>query len=469
MIRGPRRRGAGWGAGLTGRPLRLAALIVVAALFGAAPVPVLAQGTAAVSVALPDGRTVTPTTNAETLQLVQFLIANGDTDTAARLIRAWQPGHPDHAVRVAYVDGLIAQARGDDPEAVRLYRGILAQRPELDIVRVQLAGALARLGLVDGARDQAERLIAAGVDDRLGGQMQGLIRSLDSRRSFRFRGYFSFLPSTNVNNGTNQTTARFGPFVGAIPRAQQRQSGVGVLLGGQLSGRWQLDPRHAAVAALDVSAERFPSIDRTNLSGGLSLGVERRVSRGLLLGRAIVGGAAVDGTRTYRYTGLAAEANLRLNARWRLNLAPEYRYERFDAVPGDEGHYVDIPVQLDRFAGPDRFTRFIAGASFGRKEQARFSFDEVRLGLGHYREFAGGVTLYGQAVAARRAYHGNYPGLGEPQTDRRLELSATLTKRDFEIGGFAPQVTLRRTRTQSNAAFADITKNDVEIRLVREF
>ncbi len=423
----------------------------------------------ALNARLANGQVVTVNSSAELQTTVRLLLANGMRDDARRLVRAFEPGHPDHAVRVAYVDGLAAAAEGNDVEAVRIFRSILAQRPELDLVRVQLVGAMARLDLDDGARAQAERLVAAGVDDKLDGQLSGLLRQLDANRPLSFRGYLSFLPSTNVNNGTDKSTVAIGPVTGVIPDDERRQSGLGIALGGQVAWRHQMTPSNAFIAALDGRVERFPSIDRTNTTGQLSLGVEHRLPRGKALFRLLTGLAHQDGDRTYRYDGLSIETNTRIGDRWRLYFGPEYRQETYDRTRGEDGSTFDLPVQLDRFAGPDSFVRFIAGATFGRKRHDRFSFDEARLGLGYYREMPMGFSGYAEVIAARRTYHDDFPGISDPRRDERLSFGVTVTKRDLVVAGFAPQVSLRATRTRSNAAFHDTTKTDLDIRLVKEF
>ena len=50
-----------------------------------------------------------------------------------------------------------------------------------------------------------------------------------------------------------------------------------------------------------------------------------------------------------------------------------------------------------------------------------------------------------------------------------MSFGVMVTKRDLVVAGFAPQVSLRATRTRSNAAFHDTTKTDLDIRLVKEF
>jgi len=441
-------------------------LLAVVTLMAAALGPSTAQ---ALTARLSNGQTVTVTSTAQLQAATRDLIASGLTDDARRLVRAYNPGDADYAVRVAYVDAQVASAEGRDADAVRIYRQILAKRPELDLVRIAMTGALARLNMHDTARAQAERLIAAGVDDQLGGQITGLLRNLDRKRPLTFRGYVSLLPSTNINGGTDRTTVSIGPVIGAIPANQQRQSGIGLAVGGQLSYRTEVSPRNAIVAALDAKAEHFPTIDRTNLSGQLSFGLEHRLNRGTLLTRALAGGAMVDGNRTYSYAGLSVETSTRIGDRWRLYFGPEYRHERYDLVPGDNGHYLDLPVQLDRFGGPDRFVRFIAGASFGRKAQARFSFNEAKLGLGYFREFSGGFTTYLEATAAVRGYQGVYPGLTVPRKDQRFDIGLTVTKRDFVVAGFAPQMSVSYQRNKSNAAFNDTSRALIDFRLTREF
>ncbi|WP_116084663.1 surface lipoprotein assembly modifier [Tropicimonas sp. IMCC34011] len=429
----------------------------------------LALGVPAASFAEADAPTIRIETNQQVIALVRLLIAEGRYDEARAAIATWQPDHPDAAIRRAYVEGLIASGQGDEMRAAGIYRAILAERPELELARMELAGALYRAGRDGAARGQAERLIAAGVDDRTGGSLQRLVRSIDDRRPVRVRGFLSVLPSTNVNGGTDNETVPLGDLEADIDEESRRASGIGIAAGAQILGRAKLSEETAILSDLTLEARRWEEIDRTLLLGNARIGVEQRSDRASVYPYLSFGAQAQDGDDTYRYRGIGAELNVRAGTNWRLFAAPEWRDETFPDTPDRDGRTLSFGVQADRFGGADRFVRLIGGYSGARKETERYSFDEWRVGLGAYREFPSGITLYGQALYAERDYKGDYPGLTEPQSDRRTELLATLTKRDVVIAGFAPQITLTHSRNRSNAAFDDTRATTAEVRLTRDF
>ena len=60
-------------------------------------------------------------------------------------------------------------------------------------------------------------------------------------------------------------------------------------------------------------------------------------------------------------------------------------------------------------------------------------------------------------------------GLAEGQEDVRYTGDITITKRDLSFAGFAPQLLYHYERVVSNAAFDDIEKHEIEMRLTRDF
>ena len=462
-------------------PRRLLALALIALAATALP-----PGARAQQVVAQEGESVTLriTSNRELQRVVTLLLRDGRADDARALIRAWQPDHPDHAVRVAYVEGLIASAQGDDAEAVRIYREILAARPELERVRLALAAALFRLEDDDAAAFQARQLIAAGVDDRIGGTLQSLIKTIDARRPVRFRGFASILPSTNVTGGSRRQTVTFGGRESEIDDGEE--SGIGALVGGEVLLRGQIDADTAAVGQVAGTLRHYPDIERTLLGWEVAAGVERQVGRRLrVLPQLTLGGNVEDWTTVRRFVGGRVELSATLPPAWRVFASPSLIREEYPdlsrdlraaaaqgseaTLAGADGTVLDVPVQLDRFIGPGRFVRAIGGYRRGDKNADRYTFQEWRAGAGAYAELPWGLTLYGQGTYAWRDYEGGSRAVDGDREDRRLLGLLAVTKRDLAFRGFAPRVTYSYERNRSNDPFQDRESHDLELRFTREF
>jgi len=242
-----------------------------------------------------------------------------------------------------------------------------------------------------------------------------------------------------------------------------------MMLGGDLLIRLPLGGATDFVSTLSGTGRFYPSIDRKIVDVDGSAGFTRDFGPATVLAAATAGGSFSDWEETSRYAGMKIEANRPLSGRWRMFTSQSLRYEKFENISAKDGWWLQANVSFDRTLSASRFVRFLGGYAGGRKQEDRFSFDEVSAGLGIYNEFSAGITLYTQATVARRQYRGLYPGLAEAQKDTRLSALAVLTKRDFSFAGFAPQLFYRYERNLSNAAFEDTSRHEIDLRLTRDF
>lgn len=90
-------------------------------------------------------------------------------------------------------------------------------------------------------------------------------------------------------------------------------------------------------------------------------------------------------------------------------------------------------------------------------------------GLAAYHEFGYGLTLYTEGRLRRSIYDGDYPFMDEPRDDVRLDIRATLTKRDFEIWGLAPQLEYTYSKARSNTPFDSFEAHGASLTLTKQF
>ena len=400
--------------------------------------------------------------------VIRKLITDGRYDEARRVIREYRPGDATHAYRVRYVEGLIARKQGRNAEAISTFRQILAERPEFTFVRLDLTQTLYEAGEDDQARHNAELLIAAGVDDKIGGGMRSLVGALDDRRPVRFRGYFSVLPSSNINGGTDNTTVFIGGLPFSIAPEARRQSGIGVQLGGELSLRHKLEGDIALIGSLATMIRYYPAIGRADFTGEVAAGVEKRFQRAKLT-YALVGRQDFQDMRAaFREAGVQVDASVLFGQSWRAYGKLRMTARDFINEVARDGLRMEVSGFVDRFFGPQRFVRMIGGYVNESTQAGTFAFQEVQGGLGVSSELPFGLTAYAQATYGFRHYREPLPLFGF-RKDHRIEAQATLTKRDFQLIGLAPQLSYSFVRNISNYVFEDTTSHSVELRFVRNF
>ena len=405
----------------------------------------------------------------ELVAAVRQLIAAKRYDEARSLIAGWQPGDETYRFRVAYVEGMIQQDRGDLEAAIETYRAILADRPDFTAVRYDLTNVLFLAKQDDAAKHNAELLIAAGVDDQVGSGLKNIVGAIDDRRPVRFRAYSSVLPSTNINGGTDNRIALIGgvPFV--IGTESKRMSGVGLLIGGEVVFRQTFTEKLAFVGTLGAAGTFFPKVDRKEFTFNASAGVERQFERGKLTVSAIGQQEFDHTTPAFRALGGRVEYSRFVGSRSRLYTSLTITHRDYLASTFRDGWRGEFNGFYDTFLRANRFIRVLGGVVRERTATRFLSYSEGQGGLGFYTEVPWGLTAYVQGSYANRVYEGRMPFFGVPRRDDRFEGQITLTKRDLSYMGVAPQVTYSVVRNNSNSPFDEYTVHGVDLKLVKEF
>ncbi|MBX3579648.1 MAG: DUF560 domain-containing protein [Rhizobiaceae bacterium] len=437
----------------------------------------LAVGTSLLSTLQPAGplaaqpaeQTVAVTSTAQLVAVVRRLVADKRYDEARQLIAEWQPDDATYQYRVAYVEGMIQQDRGELDAAIATYRSILADRPDFTAVRYDLTQALFQAGQDDAAKYNAELLIAAGVDDQVGGGLKNIVGEINDRRPIRFRAYASFLPSTNINGGTDNSIVLIGGIPFVIGNQSKRMSGIGYMIGGEMLFRQTFAPTLSFVGSVGIGGRFYPQIERAELTFNVSAGVEKEINRGKITVSAIGRQDFDHVTPAFRSIGGRVEFSRFVGQRSRMYTSLTVSHLDYLGSTFRDGWKGELEGFVDTFLKANRFIRVLGGVETEQTETQFLSYTEGRGGLGFYTEAPWGLTLYMQGSYANRFYRGRMPFIGIPRNDDRFEGQVTVTKRDLTFLGVAPQVTYSAIVNKSNSAFDEYVVHGLDVRLVKEF
>jgi outer membrane protein len=405
----------------------------------------------------------------QALTAVRQLVSSGEFDIARTLIAAYQPHSPNHLLRQQLVEAMILESQEDFSGAALQYRKILADRPDFTLAKVRLSKVLAAAGDDDAARFQLGQLIAAGVDDRMDGQLKSLLNGLDERRPLKFGGFFSLLPSTNINTGTDNSTVSLGGIPLSISDESRRKSGVGIIFGGNVVFQQRFQDKKTFLASASFVHRFYPALKTHATQADVSIGVAQEFQRGKASLSVIAGAEFANAKQSSKYAGMRLDAAHSIAPRWRMSNNFSLRHRWHEDNQLRTGYTFAWQSNIDFTTAPSRFYRLILGTEFQRSAAARYSYDEGTVGAGFYNEFAAGLTVYSEASASLRRYKAVSPGMTELRSDRLIAARVVITKRDFNIAGFAPRLAYSYTRNFSNSVFDDYQKHDIDLRLTKDF
>jgi outer membrane protein len=415
---------------------------------------------------------------------VHFLIGRakiGQYQLASDLLAQFPLQGPHAANRTLYIEGLILNGKGDLTGAVEKYRAALASDPSLTLVRTELAQTLVKLGENDSAKHHLKLLESEAPNPQVAAGIRSFIDRLDASHPVTFSGFISIAPSTNVNNGSSHDTVysanplfKDSPYLNIS--ASKKRSGVGLAGGVSAGYSKRLGNDWEAVLAADISGQVY--LDKNYNSFGLSQSAEMRYH--LSQGYLGFGGIAnqvfdpnannliVDGL-AYHGFGPRVSFLYNLGQRDQIKGSAVYEWRDFANSGFNDGrdyrgdlawsHGFDASLDIFARTGYEKLTTPIAYNSFGT----------AFLGLGLRKDLAWGITANVTAEGRYTLFDDQNPVAFMTRQDERLNAGLTITKRDWDIYGFAPVISYSYTRNFSNIALWDFDSHNVDFRLTKDF
>lgn len=407
------------------------------------------------------------------VRLLILLSKTGQHELAAQLLADYPLQDQFANNRTLYIEGLILKARKDYTGAATKFRAALADDPKLTLVRSELAQTLVILEQDDSAMHHLKLLAADAPNEQSAADVRAFIDQVDERRPYKLNGYVSLAPSTNVNNGSNHQNV-YSPFFQSnvsIDKSSQKTSGFGAATGANIAYSKRLGNNFTFVAGANGEARVYTDHDFN--SYGLSQSAELRymLERGYLG----LGGVASQSLKndeiglSYLAYGPRLSARYNVTAKDSVSSSIVHEWRDYTDSNSNDGtailfnaawsHAIDSSFNITVFGGFDRVD----------VETAQFSFDTYSGGLNIYKELPLGITTSLNGEVRVSDFEGYYALAGDYRDDTRMIGSATLTKRDFNILGFAPSLAYTYVNNFSNIANYDYDSHAVDFRLTKDF
>ncbi len=275
----------------------------------------------------------------------------------------------------------------------------------------------------------------------------------------------SLAPSTNIYGGTANDVY----FWNGVPfEFRGQETGVGVA--GGVNGAYvkRFRPRLSGVAAGGIDARKYQDadFDTALVSQSAELRFENphgHVGLGATAWQEVRGDGDTNVAFGPRLTGrhhftpsLGARGSL--SGGWR-DYADDHR----------DGYYLTAEGLLTAIIDPTLTVYGLGALEFEKTELESTDYFAQTLGAGIYREISYGLTLGGELYLRHEGYVGDYSILGEPRDDWRGNVTLNLTKRDFEIYGYAPVIEYSYTNNSSNVPFFEYDAHGLDLRLTKAF
>ncbi len=402
-------------------------------------------------------------------QLARALMHLQKTDEALAILQELKDQPQADQTEVEFLLGLGALKNKNYAQAAKHFREILTNRPQEIRVRLELARALFLSGEDESARYHFEYVLATKPPEGVQPTVQRFLDAIRARRGWQLHIGMGISPDTNINSAPSNESIRIGDLLFDLDPDSQKRSGIGLtweaaaLWRHPLSQNWQLVTRGIG--------------NQRNYKGSVADDTIARTSLGL---RWLRPGSATDLTALVGRRWLSSSP---YNYEFGLELANEHRLLRNLSLRENAqllkrryrnnfraNGYVFYTAGALSF-GLDPVSTMDLNLAFARTiaNSGHFSSSSPSIAAGIQREFKFGISARIGVRYAHTRYDSATALGGVRRNEKRTTFTLTLRKRDWNLFGLTPEISIDRERNLSNVEFYRYRRTQFNLGVSKQF
>ncbi|MEO1207279.1 MAG: surface lipoprotein assembly modifier [Pseudomonadota bacterium] len=396
------------------------------------------------------------------------LVAQGEFEAAQAFLDRSKFGG-GAALDATYIQGLVYKNTDQFDAAAERFRQILVNHPDNQPARIQLAHTLFLMKEDESARHHFQLALGSVTNRDLENNIRNFIDQLDRRKRWHLGAHISIAPSTNFNQGADDGIIYLNGLPFQITDEGTKKSGIGLNGGFNAGYRFAVTDRLDFVTGAGVHFKEYDG--ETYDDHAISAQIGPRYTDTL----GHVGLYATYNRRWFAHTpystGIGGRAQLtaQLSNRALLSASVGCSWNTHDEAEHYDGRSCFAAGYIDQHLSSTMYARLLAGSNTSLTSREHLDHAGWYGGLGLYTELAWGTSIYGEIRYTKRDFDGAFPGSFEPRDDKQFDVTGTLTKRDWNYMGFAPQFEYGYTRNVSNVPFYDYDAHSVNMTLTKNF
>jgi hypothetical protein len=365
--------------------------------------------------------------------------------------------------------GMMSVARKDYPRAIKAFRKILATRPELIRVRLELARALFLNGDYETAKLHFERVLGSHVPAPVAANVMRYLTAIRQNRSWTLNVSIGYLADSNANNGTAQDIVHFFGIPFAVSDNAKKHSGNGMSLWAKGTYRFRLTPQLGIFTFTSIARRDYQNSQYDDMTVRVGAGPSWS-NRALTVNLTPLVAYRTYGNKSYSHSaGVRLEVNKQLSNRWVADVNTEW-LDTQNAISSiyDEKN---IGANTYLYYSPSSTTTFRVGGAWQRIDSrtSYLGYDLMGASLGIFRDWTHGITTGLTWDYQHLSYKGIQPFFNQRRNDNINVFSLSIGKRDWAMAGFMPVVSLSRIQDSSSISFFSYTRTLIELRLDQRF
>lgn len=393
------------------------------------------------------------------------LINTGQIEEAQIILEA---GSPSDADRLFFA-GRVLKAQGNLPEAINVFRQVLQTDPDYINARRELAHTLLLNRDYGSAGYHFEALLRADDNDQMRDGYRRFLNIIDQNKPIGFSGYFSVLPSTNVNRGTANTVfdTTLGQFV--IDPGSRAESGLGAKLGVSGYFRHPTGPTSRVALSWSLSGTRYEQEEYNSAVGSVALSYEQITGSGSWLLSPYYRMTRRQDDTDNNARGLRFGLINDLGNKVQLSFALSHEYRDFVIQDYQDGSFTSGSVSLNYQVSPSVAVSGGLGFERSSPQAEHLQYDATKILFGLSKSWEGGLQTSFGFEYGQRDFVGVFPLTTSARDDDFYQLSFSVQNSRINIQGFTPQLSCSYSRNRSNVAFYDYDATECQATISRNF
>jgi len=375
----------------------------------------------------------------------------------------------DPVIEQEFVAGMSAYAVHDYLRAELAFRRILDRNPKLLRVRLELARTL----YMEKKDEQADYHFRLAAGEHPSAPVaRNIVRfreAIRARRSWRFNFDVGFTPDSNINSATAKESVDIYGLPFQLDPSARAKSGTGFFAGADASIRLNRFGKTPIYFGTYGRWTRYTDHHFDDAYGGIEAGPEFRVGGGRL--RATATGLK----RWYGERPLVSSFGARIDyeklvgSKWTIGGSAIVRRNDYARRRDIDGWSAEGRLLANRPIGSTMLGLAYAGVERSAANDPGQAFWRESLGVGILSEIGWGLRPRLGIDIARQTGDAPLAPFGKTRRDWMLQGSASIYKRDWNLRGLAPSLSLTVTRNYSTLPLYQERRVRGEVRLTRAF
>lgn len=435
----------------------------------------LTAGTALLAVFAPAQARGTPTSRATNLQptlswddAARQLMNHGRLGEAAAILDERLAAAPND-VQANFLKGMIAVAKGNQRQAIRIFRSLLIDHPGATRVRLELARAFFLAKDYGNALRQFQFALAGNPPAEVVANINKYMAAIRDAKSLSYNFGLAIAPDTNLNTGSSaREVTLFGlPF--DLTEDARHRSGVGIAI--EAGAEWAPRIANGTRLRLGVSGQRreYSGSNFDDMTGAVYAGPR------LVSGRwdlSLLGTAYQRWYGAHRYNqamGSRLEATYYLTPRLGISGALAAQWVKYRRARERDGRLISLNAAAFHALTASSAVTVKGGLSRQEARTPAYANWSGFVAAGYFRDLPKGFSVYVEPSFSLARYDGALLGFGRKRSDNSKSALITLLNRHLVLTRFTPRISYTFTRQRSSIPLYAFKRSRVEIGLTTVF